>query len=575
MTLFGTTTAEVEGDRIVVRPAIVDALVRVPGGTWDVMRKAWAFAATPASAYTIQKSFSALRASDAFDALMRNGASPDEEPDEASRAVVRAPAPTVVPQLAAQEVLPDSSADAQEFELPVGLRTQPWRHQGAGYKFSLDKVAAGFNGVLLALGMGGGKTLIVFMLILGLAARRVLIACPLRVIPVWRAQYERHVDAPFVIVGLDDDAGSVAKKRALAAEKMRLAEARGVPFIAVINYESVWREPFASWAERQRWDMVVADECHRLKRSSGKASRYFRRLRRCARFRVGLSGTPMPHGVMDIQPIFAFLEPRIFGTSFAAFRQKYAIMGGFQRKQIIGFQNLTEFERKLSQITFRVGKEVLDLPPETHITYYCDLSAEARRVYRDIEDDFVARVLDGTITAANALVKLVRVQQVANGIVKTDDGREHRIDDAKLRLLADILQDIGSEEPVVVFCRFRLDLDAVHEACARHGYQSLELSGRRDELARWQRGEGQVLAVQISAGGTGVDLTRARFSAYYSISFSLSEYDQALSRVHRPGQTRPVEHIHLVARNTVDTKIMHALERRAEVIESILAEIKN
>jgi SNF2 family DNA or RNA helicase len=107
------------------------------------------------------------------------------------------------------------------------------------------------------------------------------------------------------------------------------------------------------------------------------------------------------------------------------------------------------------------------------------------------------------------------------------------------------------------------------------GYATLELSGRRDELKRWQDGEAQVLAVQISAGGVGVDFTRARFAMYYSLSFSLGEYDQALARVHRPGQTRPVEHIHLVARNTVDVKIMRALEKRAEIVQSILAEIKH
>ena len=156
-----------------------------------------------------------------------------------------------------------------------------------------------------------------------------------------------------------------------------------------------------------------------------------------------------------------------------------------------------------------------------------------------------------------------------------DDCIVHRIDSAKLRLLADTLEDIGADEPVVVFCRFHADLDAVHEASVRLGLRSLELSGRRDELKQWQATEAQVLAVQISAGGIGVDLTRARYSIYYSLSFSLGEYDQALARVHRPGQTRPVEHIHLVARNTVDVKIMRALEKRAEVVGSILAEIKH
>ena len=224
---------------------------------------------------------------------------------------------------------------------------------------------------------------------------------------------------------------------------------------------------------------------------------------------------------------------------------------------------------------FRVGKEVLDLPPETHVTYHCELAGEAARIYRDLEEDFVAQVRDGVVTAANAMVKLLRLQQVTGGCVPTDDGIGHRIDSAKQKLLADTLEDIGADEPVVVFCRFHADLDAVHEACKSLGYSSMELSGRRDELAQWQAGEAQVLAVQISAGGVGVDLTRARYTIYYSLSFSLGEYDQALSRVHRPGQTRPVEHIHLVARNTVDVKIMRALEKRAEVVQSILAEIKN
>jgi SNF2 family DNA or RNA helicase len=229
----------------------------------------------------------------------------------------------------------------------------------------------------------------------------------------------------------------------------------------------------------------------------------------------------------------------------------------------------------MRQITCRISKDVLDLPPETHVTYHCELSPDARRIYRDLEEDFVAQVREGVVTAANAMVKLLRLQQVTGGVVPTDDGAVHRVDCAKRQLLADTFEDIGADEPAVVFCRFHADLDAVHEAAKSAGLESLELSGRRDELKAWQDGQAPVLAVQISAGGVGVDLTRARFSIYYSLSFSLGEYDQALSRVHRPGQTRPVEHIHLVAKNTVDAKILRALEKRAEVVQSILAEIKS
>jgi SNF2 family DNA or RNA helicase len=72
-----------------------------------------------------------------------------------------------------------------------------------------------------------------------------------------------------------------------------------------------------------------------------------------------------------------------------------------------------------------------------------------------------------------------------------------------------------------------------------------------------------------------VDLTRARYSIFYSIGYRLDKYEQAKKRTHRPGQTKPVTHIHLIARHTVDVKIMRALERRADIIESILREIKN
>jgi SNF2 family DNA or RNA helicase len=433
----------------------------------------------------------------------------------------------------------------------------------------------GQHGILLAMGMGTGKSLVACLLLLGLAAKRVLISCPLRVVPVWLTQFERHVAINMVVVALDEDIGSVVKKMELAQEKLRLAEARGVPFVAVINYDSAWREPFAEWAEKQRWDLVIADEAHRIKAPGGKASMFFKRLRTKALHRVLLTGTPMPHGPMDIFAPLRFADITIFGPSFAAFRQKYAVMGGYLRKQITGFQKLDELERLMSRVTYRVGKEVLDLPPETDVTYHCDLGSEARRIYKDIEEDFVAQVRDGVVTAANAMVKVLRLQQVANGIAKTDDGVDHRIDTAKQKLLADTLEDIGAGEPVVVFCWFHLDLDAVHEAARSQDLTSMELSGRKDDLKQWQDGRAQVLAVQLQAGGEGVDFTRARYSIFYSVGYSLGKYMQARSRTHRPGQMNPVEHIHLIARNTVDVRIMRALEKRAEVIESILAEITN
>jgi len=319
---------------------------------------------------------------------------------------------------------------------------------------------------------------------------------------------------------------------------------------------------------------LLVHNCHRLKAPGGKASRYVARLGQTARFRLGLSGTPMPHSPLDVYAYFRFIDPSIFGWSFHKVRQHYAVMGGYQNHQVVGYRNLDELNRKFYSVTFACGKDVLDLPAEVHITYTCQLGAEARKVYRSLERDLIAEVQAGEVTAANALVKLLRLQQITGGYIRTDDGNDVQIDSAKMNLLRDVLEDIAPNEPVVVFCRFHKDLEAVNRVADETGRRSLELSGRLDELKRWQAGEAPVLAVQIDSGGVGVDLTRARYAIYYSLGFSLGSYEQSLARVHRPGQTRPVEYIHLLAEGTVDEKVMAALARRSDVVNTVLQQMK-
>jgi SNF2 family DNA or RNA helicase len=560
---MSSSMVSVDAGHIGVRPSFADLLIlQRLGGRFSGASQLWLFPATHQNAVLLWKHLRAAQTTPELAALL---APPEPNPEIEVPAAPAELLPVVVP------VVPPEP----DVVVPEGMITRPWRHQKTAFRFCTDRFAKGLRGILLAMGMGTGKSLVACMLVLALLARRVLIACPLRVVPVWLTQFERHVGIPLIIVGLDEDVGSVAKKKDMAAEKMRLAQALGQPFIVVVNYDSAWREPFASWAEKVQWDIVIADEAHRIKSPGGKASLFFKRMRLRAAHRIALTGTPMPHGPMDVYAVFRYLDVTLFGPSFSAFRAKYAVMGGYQRKQITGFQNLEQLEGLMSKVTFKVGDEVLDLPPATDVTYHCALTGEAARIYHDLEEDFVARVKDGTVTAANAMVKLLRLQQVTGGCVPTDDHTIHRIDSSKQRLLADTLEDIGQDEPVVVFCRFTADLLAVHEACEGMDLTSMELSGKRDELKRWQDGEAQVLAVQIDAGAEGVDFTRARYSIFYSVGYSLGKYDQARKRTHRPGQVKPVTHIHLVARSTVDVKIMRALEKRADIVNAILAEIKN
>src|SRR5215471_11123052 len=104
------------------------------------------------------------------------------------------------------------------------------------------------------------------------------------------------------------------------------------------------------------------------------------------------------------------------------------------------------------------------------------------------------------------MVKLLRLQQITGGSLEDERGVAHHVDSAKEDLLEDLLEDL--DEPVVVFARFKPDLAAIHRVCRKLGRSSGELSGSYDDLAAWQRGGPQdpvVLAVQIQAGGLGVD----------------------------------------------------------------------
>ncbi len=467
------------------------------------------------------------------------------------------------------------------------LKTIPWGHQRQAIDFLrrtlrapqavAHRPAPDGGAAYLAMYMGTGKTLVGVSMICNLPIQTVLIVSPLRVVDVWPQQIQQHAGRNDLrVLALGDDAGAVADKTKDAEFQMGVAKAAGHRFVVIVNYESMWREPFKQWALKQQWGLAILDEAHRIKEASGKQSMFAARLRERCVWRLALSGTPLPHSPLDAYAQYRFLRPDIFGTSYQTFKMRYAVMGGFQNKMIVSFRDLDDLEFRMKQIMFRVGKDVLDLPPEHRYERTCVLSPGAAKIYAEFEREFVAEVKNGTVTAANAMVKLLRLQQFTGGFAKTEAGDIVPLDpfNAKAELLAEILEDLPADEPVVIFCRFHQDLNTIHEIAKRLGRESLELSGRRDELKTWQAGGPPILAAQIQSGGIGVDLTRAAYSIYYSLGYSLGEYDQSLARVHRPGQTRPVAQIMLVASGTVDNKVIDALQKRMNIVNSILENIK-
>jgi SNF2 family DNA or RNA helicase len=467
-------------------------------------------------------------------------------------------------------------------------KTKPWDHQIEAWNRS-----KGLPAYYFALDMGTGKSKCAIDNINGHGDQMVLIVCPKSVIPVWPKQFSIHSNDPFDVLHLPMTKSPIKKKLPKIKQKLDAAIISGSKIAFVVNYESFWRDPLGPKQNKYgqytapgfimsyNWDVLILDEAHRIKQPGGKAAWGAKRLASKIPRKLFLSGTPMPHSPLDIYAQFRALDPSIFGTNFNHFRQRYAVMGGYEMKQVISWQNEDELHNKFYSIAYRVKKEdVLDLPPFMDEDREFDLCPAARKVYKTLKDEFIVEITKASlgglkVSVSNALTKMLRLTQMTCGITQLDDGRVMKLDSGKIDEIKDILTDLPPDEPVVIACRFKQELANVKDLCKKLGRTCGELSGRINEVEGWQNGKSNCLAVNIRSGREGIDLTRAAYCIFSSTGLSLGDYLQFRQRLHRPGQTRPVTYYHILAKNTVDKAIRKALIKREEVVESVLSDIQS
>ena len=452
--------------------------------------------------------------------------------------------------------------------LPPIYGTKPWSHQVDAYNFAFPR-----DHTLLAMRMGEGKSLTSILLHDNWRCRKTLVVCPKHVIAVWNREFKRH-GADQVSVFLANH-GTV-KKRTAEADKRLLWAHNRMPVVVVTNYDSIWRPPFGEWALSKAWDLVIADESHRIKSGTSKVSKYAEKLGKRADHRLALTGTPLPHSPLDVFGQARFLYPGHFGSSWHRFRTRYAEYRNPSIPQMVtGYCNQAELEEIMGRFTFRTEGEVQDLPPTTHEVLTCELPPSARKKYTELKEELITEMRGGVVTAANALTRTIRLRQLVSGCLPIDDSDQVAIVHAeKEKLLTELLSDLS--EPVVVFAEFRYDLDAIRRVAEKLQRPYGEVSGRRHDLspdATYPDGI-DVLGVQYQSGGSGVDLqNRSRIGIYYSPTYRLGDYEQSLKRLHRPGQTKPVIYYHLVCESTIDEAVRQALSQRADVVGRVLATI--
>ncbi len=455
-------------------------------------------------------------------------------------------------------------------EEPPGFRGELRGYQRSGLGWLHFLAGVGFGGCL-ADDMGLGKTVQVLAMLQG---RRVAAAAGNG------AALERRpslVVAPKSVVynWLDEAARFAPQLRTLeysggdrAALRRRFAEHD----LVVATYGMVRRD--AAHLRSIPFDYAIFDEAQAVKNPTTQSHKACRLLQ--ARHRLALSGTPVENHLGELWALLELLNPGLLGRMSAS---RTGARGGELSDSELG-----AIGRAVRPFLLRRTKEevLAELPPKTEQTLVCTLEGAQRRLYdelrRHYQQALTKQVAEVGLGRSKILVleALLRLRQAAchPGLVLAERAGEPS---AKLETLCAQLAELRAEgHKAIVFSQFTKLLGLLRPRLAEAGIACEYLDGRTvDRKARVERFQQDpdcpVFLVSLKAGGLGLNLTAAGYVFLLDPWWNPAVEAQAVDRAHRIGQQRPVFAYRLIARDTVEEKIVELQRRKRRVADAILA----
>ena len=472
------------------------------------------------------------------------------------------------------------------------FKTEPMDHQRKGLRM-LGRLGGG--GLLWDPGTGKTKTVIDYLGALTLKKGSLLafVAAPLSAVDTWPDEVAKHL--PDVIerdvIVLD---GSGADK----VETVRALEPGDGLTLVVTNLDVfsqshlmpgtktvTVRSAMVGAIRGQGFEVGIVDESHRIKGHSSNVSRAFGALATDIPRRIIMTGTVTPHSPMDIFAQWRWLNPDRFGTRKQAFESRYAIMGGYRGKQVIGFRNQPELRRLRAMDSMVVRKEdALDLPPVTDVRHTVHLSSKEAKAYRQMAQTLVIQQ-DGDgnqIIAPNAMVQWMRLRQLTSGHISDPiTGDIEHFGDSKIKMCVDLCEDlVANDEKVVVFAHFVDDIKRAVAALEKRLDVPVDMiygdtpgDERREIRKNFLNLKGpRIVVAQMRTVSLAVnEFVAANHAIFLSMSERRDDYDQARDRLNRKGQTKPVTFHHLLVPNSIDEALMDSHEDKASLERYLLA----
>ena len=338
--------------------------------------------------------------------------------------------------------------------------------------------------------------------------------------------------------------------------------------------------------------IFIIDESTSIKNQGASRTKNILKLSQLALYKRILTGSPVTKSPLDLYTQCAFLSPELLGfSSFYSFRARYAVMDAVHVGNQIYihipkyYVNLDELNSKLRTFSYRVRKdECLDLPEKIKQLRTIQLTTEQRSVYNNLKEKAIAIMQDESVSFTVKLVELLRLHQITNGFLKTDEGNIKEFEEnPKMDELLNILEQI--EGKAIIWANYVHNIESITakliELYGKNSvvniYGDVDAVKRKEAVHRFQNDpECKFFVGNPSTGGFGLTLTAASYVIYFSNNYNYEIRIQSEDRAHRIGQNKNVTYIDIVAKDTVDFHIMKALQNKLQISNKTLGEnVKN
>ena len=343
-----------------------------------------------------------------------------------------------------------------------------------------------------------------------------------------------------------------------------------------------------TFLEHNPKNIVIVDESTSIKNRSANRTKNIMELKGLSKYRRILTGSPVTRSPMDLFSQCMFLSVSALNfKSFFAFQNRYAVvqkrvMGPRSFNEVVGYRRLDELNGKLDDFSNRVLKQdCLDLPDKMYTRRLVPLSEEQKKSYTQMKRLALTKLDNGELaTTQSVLTQIMRLQQICCGHIQDDEGNLVTFPNGRQKELLDICEEVQGK--AIIWGTYTYDIQQIAQSLRdRFGpdavatyYGATPQEERQEIVERFQDKDSSLrfFVGQPRTGGYGITLTAATTVIYYSNSYDLEIRLQSEDRAHRIGQTNKVTYVDLVSPETIDEKLLQALQEKINLAQTVLGE---